>query len=577
MKIIKNVLLIISLIFLTLNVKVLEKTKKLEIEYQEGIYYTRRINGVYSSYLFPKYLLDKEVVYCIEPGYQIYNYNYQEGNFKDFNLSDDKKKLLELIGYYGYEYPNHTDVKYLLATQELIWETLGVSNIEFYTERYGYGNLINIDTYKNEIKDLIKKHDLKPNIKDKIKCYLNKELILEDTNNILSEYEIINTKDATIKNNKLIIKTKDKNLKYLILRKKRYDNNKNTLFISLDNKSQKLAKLRYTDDIEFKINIEVLSGEFTLQKLDYDTKSTNVIKNTSLENAKYGIYDLNNNLIKIITTDKLGKCYLNNLELGTYLLKELEPSLGYQLDPTIYKFIIDENNLKVSLEVYEKLIKKQVKVEKIESNSNIKINLAGIKFKILDLTRDIYLDKIYETNAKGEFETDLLPLGEYELIELDQIIPGYKVNLEPLKFEITNKDLNLQFYNERIKGYLKLLKVNKVASTPLEGVIYSIYNLNDELINEVKTDSNGIVEIPLWYGSYYLLEKETLDGYVLDNEKYYFDITNDLEVIEIVLTNEKIEVPNTLLNKNGVILTLSIILLSLSSFFILNYLKNTIK
>ena len=219
----------------------------------------------------------------------------------------------------------------------------------------------------------------------------------------------------------------------------------------------------------------------------------------------------------------------------------------------------------------------QVKVEKIESNSNIKINLAGIKFKILDLTRDIYLDKIYETNAKGEFETDLLPLGEYELIELDQIIPGYKVNLEPLKFEITNKDLNLQFYNEKIKGYLKLLKVNKVASTPLEGVIFSIYNLNDELINEVKTDSNGIVEIPLWYGSYYLLEKETLDGYVLDNEKYYFDITNDLEVIEIVLTNEKIEVPNTLLNKDEVILTLSIILLSLSSFFILNYLKNTIK
>ena len=135
----------------------------------------------------------------------------------------------------------------------------------------------------------------------------------------------------------------------------------------------------------------------------------------------------------------------------------------------------------------------------------------------------------------------------------------------------------MQFYNEKIKGYLKLLKVNKVASTPLEGVIFSIYNLNDELINEVKTDSNGIVEIPLWYGSYYLLEKETLDGYVLDNEKHYFDITNDLEVIEIVLTNEKIEVPNTLLNKNEVILTLSIILLSLSSFFILNYLKNTIK
>ena len=68
-------ILLIMLVLLTINVEA--STKHLEIEYQEGIYYTRRIDGVYSSYLFPKYLLDKEVVYCIEPGYQIYNYNYQ--------------------------------------------------------------------------------------------------------------------------------------------------------------------------------------------------------------------------------------------------------------------------------------------------------------------------------------------------------------------------------------------------------------------------------------------------------------------------------------------------------------------
>ena len=569
----KKIVYILLIMIFLLTMKVDADTKHLEIEYQEGIYFTRRINGVYSSYLFPKYLLDKEVVYCIEPGYQIYNYNYQEGDFKDFNLADDKKKLLELIGYYGYEYKNHTDIKYLLATQELIWETLGVSNIEFYTKRYGYGDLINIDTYKNEIKNLINNHELKPNIDTSLKLYLNKEVVIEDSNNVLDEFEVINNDDVIIKNNKLIIKPTI-NLKEIILRKKRYDNNKNTLFISLDNKSQKLAKLRYTDDIEFKINIEVLSGELTMQKLDYDTKSTKVIKNTSLANAKYGIYDLNNTLIKIITTDNLGKSYLNNLELGTYSLKELEPSLGYELDSTIYKIKIDENNLKVNLEVYEKLIKKHVKIEKIDSLTKEKINIKGIKFKLKDLTRDTYLD--IKTNNKGEIDVEL-PLGEYELIEVEQVIPGYKVNLEPLKFEINDKDLNIKFSNDKIKGYLKLLKTNNVVSTPLEGVVFSIYNLNDELISDVKTDSNGIVEIPLWYGSYYLLEKETLDGYILDNEKHYFDIKEDLKVIDITLTNDMIEVPNTLINRNKIILSLAIISLLFSCLFILNSLKNTIK
>ena len=569
----KKIVYILLIMIFLLTMKVDADTKHLEIEYQEGIYFTRRINGVYSSYLFPKYLLDKEVVYCIEPGYQIYNYNYQEGDFKDFNLADDKKKLLELIGYYGYEYKNHTDIKYLLATQELIWETLGVSNIEFYTERYGYGDLINIDTYKNEIKNLINNHELKPNIDTSLKLYLNKEVVIEDSNNVLDEFEVINNDDVIIKNNKLIIKPTI-NLKEIILRKKRYDNNKNTLFISLDNKSQKLAKLRYTDDIEFKINIEVLSGELTMQKLDYDTKSTKVIKNTSLANAKYGIYDLNNTLIKIITTDNLGKSYLNNLELGTYSLKELEPSLGYELDSTIYKIKIDENNLKVNLEVYEKLIKKHVKIEKIDSLTKEKINIKEIKFKLKDLTRDTYLD--IETNNKGEIDVEL-PLGEYELIEVEQVIPGYKVNLEPLKFEINDKDLNIKFSNDKIKGYLKLLKTNNVVSTPLEGVVFSIYNLNDELISDVKTDSNGTVEIPLWYGSYYLLEKETLDGYILDNEKHYFDIKEDLKVIDITLTNDMIEVPNTLINRNKIILSLAIISLLFSCLFILNSLKNTIK
>lgn len=566
----KKIIYILLIMFVLLTMKVEASAKHLEIEYQKGIYYTRRIDGKYSSYLFPKYLLGREVVYCIEPGYEIYNYEYTEDSWNNINLENEKKKMLSLIGYYGYEYKNHDDIRYLLATQELIWETLNVKQIEFYTKRYGYGDKIDVEDYKNEIINLINKHDLKPNLDTSLKLYLNKEVVLEDSNKVLDEFEVINNKDVVIKNNKLIIKPTN-DLKEIILRKKRYDNKKNIMYSSLDNKSQKLAKLRYMNDVELKIKVEVLSGEFSLEKLDYDSKSNKVITNTSLANAKYGIYDINKNLIKIITTDEFGKCYLNNLELGTYLLKELEASFGYELDPTIYKFVIDENNLKVNLKVYEKLIKKQVKVEKIDSSTNTKINIKGIKFKIKDLTRNIYLDKIYVTNELGEFETELLPLGEYELIELDQMIPGYRVNPKPLKFEIKDKNLNLKFSNEKITGYLKIIKVNKVTSIPLKGVKFIIYNLDDELITEVITNDNGIIEVPLLYGSYYLIEKETLDGYVLDNNKYYFEIDKDLETKEIVLTNEMIEVPRTSLDRSNILKFISIIIFFLGSSLIFRY------
>lgn len=566
----KKIIYILLIMFVLLTMKVEASAKHLEIEYQKGIYYTRRIDGKYSSYLFPKYLLGGEVVYCIEPGYEIYNYEYTEDSWDNINLENEKKKMLSLIGYYGYEYKNHDDIRYLLATQELIWETLNVKQIEFYTKRYGYGDKIDVENYKNEIINLINKHDLKPNLDTSLRLYLNKEVVLEDSNKVLDEFEVINNKDVVIKNNKLIIKPTN-DLKEIILRKKRYDNKKNIMYSSLDNKSQKLAKLRYMDDVELKIKVEVLSGKFSLEKLDYDSKSNKVITNTSLANAKYGIYDINNNLIKTITTDEFGKCYLNNLELGTYLLKELEASFGYELDSTMYKFVIDENNLKVNLKVYEKLIKKQVKVEKIDSSTNTKINIKGIKFKIKDLTRNIYLDKIYETNELGEFETELLPLGEYELIELDQIIPGYRVNPKPLKFEIKDKNLNLKFSNEKIMGYLKIRKVNKVTSIPLKGVKFLIYNLDDELITEVITDDNGIIEVPLLYGSYYLIEKETLDGYILDNNKYYFEIKENLETKEIVLTNEMIEVPRTSLDRSNILKFISIITLFLGSSLIFKY------
>ena len=61
-----------------------------------------------------------------------------------------------------------------------------------------------------------------------------------------------------------------------------------------------------------------------------------------------------------------------------------------------------------------------------------------------------------------------------------------------------------------------------------------------------------IIEVELEYGSYYYKEISTLEHYVLNNDKNYFTVEKDGEIINSTLVNdlEEVEVPNTNLNRN---------------------------
>lgn len=86
----------------------------------------------------------------------------------------------------------------------------------------------------------------------------------------------------------------------------------------------------------------------------------------------------------------------------------------------------------------------------------------------------------------------------------------------------------------------------------LDNVKYGLYDEENNLITEVTTDENGIIEVELEYGSYYYKEISTLENYILNNDKNYFEVKKDGEIINSTLVNvkEEVEVPNTNLNKN---------------------------
>ena len=83
-----------------------------------------------------------------------------------------------------------------------------------------------------------------------------------------------------------------------------------------------------------------------------------------------------------------------------------------------------------------------------------------------------------------------------------------------------------------------------------------------------------IVIDELRYGKYYILEKEAPEGYILNEEKMFFEIKEDGEIVKATMVNEKviIEVPITSINEYPIIYVVSGILL-LSGIGVIIYAK----
>ena len=113
--------------------------------------------------------------YCIEPGKHISTYTYVgTSDFIDLGFSEELKEKLELIGYYGRDYPGHNNVRYSMAAQALIWELTGVDSVTFWTKVNEGGEEIDVSKERNEIVNLVNSHKTLPNIKSSYSGYLNK-------------------------------------------------------------------------------------------------------------------------------------------------------------------------------------------------------------------------------------------------------------------------------------------------------------------------------------------------------------------------------------------------------------------
>ena len=545
-------LMIVSAIFCIFTIKNV-KAETLEMRYQNDIYYVHvNDDGTgYSSYQLAMFYVDGKLAYCVEPGLAIYSTKYDVGGWDVTSLSPEQRKRIELIGYYGYEYPTHQgNVKYYMAAQELIWKAAKPLSATWSTQKRGGGQIINIEAEKNEIERLISNHLTKPDFNNKtINGVIGDTISLVDSNNVLSEFSVYDasSNDVQINGNRLDIKvnrTGENQIKFI---RKNYDNDINLVYYNSN--SQKLAHTRLSDPVTAKLNLNIVAGTVKINKLDKDTNKNKAQGEGSLKGAVYDIFNENDEYITSLTTDELGKAISVNLpNLGRYYIKEKSASIGYLVDNTKYYFNMTKENLNQNINVYEKVISKSYDITKVYAcnKTGIMIPEQNVEFGIYYKNNKLVLKKTTDKDGKIYFT---LPYGSYTLRQLTTT-KGYE-KIEDYNFEIKDvgEKVNKIFSNAKITSKIKIIKVDENDQRVKKaGIKFKIKNIdtnkyvcqkitypNEKTICEYETTSDGtlITPYPLNYGNYQVEEvDEKITGYLWNKTPLKFSINENSTIVK---------------------------------------------
>lgn len=374
---------------------------------------------------------DNVLVYCVEPDKLLnlkQDYTHvTDKQWEELNISKEKWRRIELLGYFGYGYKNHTSEKWAAITQYLLWQTV-LPEGWFLTFTDGYeGEFKNIhEKETKEIESLLKNFETLPSFENEnFKITKNNKLILKDTNGVLSNYKLVSQTalNVSINNNELVVEGVENGEYTLEFVRGEYKPTK----LYLSSNDQAVISTDGEPENRFKITVVVESGNLTLKR-----KLDNYLENDStVENATYEIIDSESNK-HILTTNKNGEIELFDLPLGVVKIKELTPSTGYEVDNKIYNIEIKSNE-NVVLEVNPKLIMKKVNIIKkyLLPSQSLLPSEANSVFSVVK-NSEYKLTSVTDNNGLVSF---LIPYGKYTITQnstiLDyELMPDYEIFVE---------------------------------------------------------------------------------------------------------------------------------------------------
>lgn len=438
-------------IFLIISMFVLGMISINAYDLKETFYYDTQVPNMYITKIkgdkktngapFLLHKSNKDLVYCIDPFLLMSDTPYEGyiGYNELFGISEDKINNMNIIAQYGYGYKNHTDLKWYGLTQYLIWEQLDLDEI-YFTDKFQGNKIAMYENELNELRNLAKNYNIVPSFDEVINMESGTTITLNDQNQVLENYDIISEGLEIVKNGNEISISASKIGEYKIKFIKRNNKNNYMLFYNLN--GQNLLLPGKIEDVEKEIVVNVKQGKISVQKHDEETDSPR--DSLSFKDAVYGIYNLNGNLILKISLNDLGYSEAN-ISFGSYYLQEIAPPSGYNKNDKKYYFDIDFNNNEVSLDVYDKVISKNVTIYKLYGNKKSKIYSyeKDATFEIYDEKGNLY--GTYKTDLNGKISLNLI-YGRYRIHQVSSM-EGYD-SVEDQEIIVSdNEDLELKLYD----------------------------------------------------------------------------------------------------------------------------------
>ena len=382
---------------------------------------------------------------------------------------------------------------------------------------------------------------------------------------------VIYAKDTLVKT-----VTTDKNgeavIKDLPLGKYRVKETKTPAGFVLNPDSQEVSfiyKDQNTPEIEEKLEFsnERQKVELSVEKQDAETGK-------ALKGATFGLYNKEaissgdkvivkaDTLLQEITSNEKGKAaFTLDLPLGRYYVKELQAPAGYVSSDEILEFDATYQGQDVKTIKLKSVKKNQpTTVEVTKADITTGTELDGASMSVLDKDGNVidswtsvkdspHVIKRLQVGKTYILREELAPYGYLRATDVEFTISDtaevQKVKMEdevPVARLLVNKKgefLDSVSLLDNAKGMIEHL-FNYVTGN-LTDVTFNVYAAEairaadgvsadyyaaDELVGSITTDGNGIAQMDnLPLGRYYIVEKETSHGYVLDNEPRYVDLT----------------------------------------------------
>ena len=330
-----------------------------------------------------------------------------------------------------------------------------------------------------------------------------------------------------------------------------------------------IYKDQNTPEIEEKLEFsnERQKVELSVEKQDAETGK-------ALKGATFGLYNKEaissgdkvivkaDTLLQEITSNEKGKAaFTLDLPLGRYYVKELQAPAGYVSSDEILEFDATYQGQDVKT-IKLKSVKKNrpTTVEVTKADITTGTELDGASMSVLDKNGNVidswtsvkdspHVIKRLQVGKTYILREELAPYGYLRATDVEFTISDtaevQKVKMEdevPVARLLVNKKgefLDSVSLLDNAKGMIEHL-FNYVTGN-LTDVTFNVYAAEairaadgvsadyyaaDELVGSITTDGNGIAQMDnLPLGRYYIVEKETAHGYVLDNEPRYVDLT----------------------------------------------------